>query len=122
MRKLTGLLAGAILFLSASPTMADSQPKPVILINTFTVPAEALDEAISMWEMARDFLKDQPGYLSTKLHQATSLDAKYLLINVAQWEDAEKYKAATKLMRTEVDLPRIKGVIPGPQLYTVIRE
>jgi heme oxygenase (mycobilin-producing) len=122
MRKLTSYLAAIMLSFSLSPAMADSGPKPVILINAFTVPAEALNETISMWETARDFLKKQPGYISTKLHQSLSPDAKYLLMNVAEWKDAEKYMAATSLMRKEAILPRIKGVVPGPQLYTVIRE
>lgn len=39
-----------------------------------------------MWEMARDFLNDQTGYVSTKLHQSLSPDAKYLLINGAEWK------------------------------------
>ena len=122
MKSLTTLIAAILFSLSLVPAHADEQTENVVLINAFTVPAEKIDEAIAMWEMARDFLKEQPGYVSTKLHRSLSPDAKYLLINVAQWETSETYKAATSLMRKEASLPRIEGVVPSPGLYKVIRE
>jgi len=94
---------------------------PVILINPFVVPPGNLDETIRMWEQARDFLKQEPGYISTELHQSLAPDAPFQLINVAKWESAEAYTAATQKMRTEANLPRIEGVRPAPQLYNVIR-
>lgn len=94
---------------------------PVILINPFTVPREKLDEAIASWEAGRDFLKQQPGYISTKLHQALSPDAQYLLINVAEWETPEAFKAAIAAMRASSAFPPIEGVVPAPALYKVIR-
>ncbi len=93
----------------------------VTLINPFEVPAGKLDEAIRLWEQARDFLRQQPGYISTELHQSLSPDAPYPLINIAKWESVETFKAATGKMRTEANLPRIEGLRPAPQLYTVIR-
>ena len=122
MRKLLAIITLATLSLGAEITKADGHSGNVVLINTFTVPVTAVDEAIEMWEMARDFLKDQPGYVSTKLHKALAPDAKYLLINVAEWESAETFKTATGLMQKEAGLPRIDGVVPGPGLYKVIRE
>jgi len=120
--KLPAFITAIVLAFSLTPAKADGQADTVVLINTFTVPAEAIDDAIAMWEMGRDFLMTQHGYISTKLHRSLSVDARYLLINVAEWESAEAFEAATTLMRQEAILPRIEGVIPGPQLYTVIRE
>ena len=94
---------------------------PYVLINMFTVPADKLDEAVVMWEQARDFLQREPGYVSTALHRAVFDDAQYRLINVAEWESIETYEAATQKMRAEANLPRIEGVRPSPALYTVIR-
>ena len=96
--------------------------EPVVLINMFTVPPNKLDDAIVLWEAGRDFLKHQPGYISTNLHQSLSSDAKYLLINVAKWESVETYQAANKKMHDNSILPRVEGVIPQPALYKVIRE
>lgn len=93
----------------------------VTLINPFTVPADKLDSAIEMWEQARDFLAQQPGYISTALHQSVAPDASFRLINIAKWESSEAFRNATNKMRSEADLPRIQGVVGGPALYTVIR-
>lgn len=93
----------------------------ITLINPFIVPAGKLSETILMWEQARDFLQQQPGYISTALHQSVTPEAQYRLINVARWRSAEAYKTATRKMREEANLPAIEGVRPAPQLYTVIR-
>ncbi len=104
------------------PAPAAEPAEGVVLINPFVVPPDALDETIAMWEQARAFLAAQPGYISTKLHQAVSPDAHYLLINVANWESIETFQAAIAAMQQQAELPKIAGVIPAPQLYTVIRE
>ena len=121
MKKFYSCLVALALFLFIMPVNAAERDERVILINTFTVPVGKVEEAIGMWEKARDFLKNQPGYLSTKLHRSLSADAKYQLINVAEWQNVETFKAATKLMREEANLPRIKGLSISPFLYKVIR-
>ena len=68
---------------------------PVILINAFEVP-EGEDEAfLEGWERSRDFLRKQPGYLSTRLHRSLSPTADLRFVNVARWESAEAFRAAT---------------------------
>ncbi len=96
--------------------------EPVILINPFVVPAGSEEEAIAMWMKARDFLATQPGYISTKLHKSLSPDATFTLINVAQWESSDAFRAATTAMRESSGIPRIEGVKGDPQLYSVIAE
>jgi len=122
MKKLYSCLVALAIFLFITPVNAAEREEKVILINTFTVPVGAMEESIDMWEKARDFLKYQPGYLSTKLHRSLTANARYQLINVAEWKNAETFKAATKLMREEANLPRIKGLSSSPFLYKVIRE
>ncbi|WP_375750079.1 antibiotic biosynthesis monooxygenase family protein [Vibrio sp. HN007] len=94
----------------------------VTLINPFIVPVNKLDETIAMWEKARDFLQQQPGYISTELHQAISTDSEYQLINVAKWKSAKEFKAATKKMHASGEIPKIDGVKYRPGLYKVIRK
>ncbi len=93
----------------------------ITLINPFEVPADKLDATILMWEQARDFLQQQPGYISTALHQSLASDAQFRLINIAKWDSAEAFKAATQKMRTEANLTRVEGAKGGPALYKVIR-
>ncbi len=94
---------------------------PVVLINPFTVPSDKLEEAIVLWEQGRDFLREQPGYISTALHQSLQPDAQYRLINVAKWESMEAFNAANAKMRSAGVLSPVEGVTNSPALYTVIR-
>ncbi len=105
----------------AAMNSALSNNEPLVLINPFEVPADKLEETIAMWEQARDFLQQQPGYISTALHQSVKPDARFQLINVAKWNSADAFMAATKKMWAEAGLPKIEGVVPNPALFTVIR-
>lgn len=99
-----------------------ARAQPVTLINIFEVPAGALDEAVRYWEASRDVLARQPGYLSTRLHQALMPDAHFQLINVAQWESVEAFQAAPAHMRQEVRVTPPVGLVANPALFRVIRE
>jgi len=98
-----------------------SEKTSVILINPFTVPVGKVDEAIKAWEAGRDFLSQQPGYISTKLHQSLTTEAQYQLINVAEWESPEAFRAATTAMRENAKFPPVEGVKAAPALYHVVR-
>jgi len=94
-------------------------PNPVVLINAFEVP-DGKDEAfLEGWERARAFLLTQQGYLSTRLHRSLSPSADFRFINVAVWESAQAFRAATS--RPEFT----NATIPFPfhaSLYEVVRE
>ena len=124
MKSAAGISIALVLAIGCLATVSvqsDDRAEPVVLINPFTVPADKLDETLAMWEQARNFLQQQPGYISTALHQSIATDAQYRLINVAQWQSVEAFKTATDKMRREAMLPRIEGVVPHPDLYTVVR-
>lgn len=93
----------------------------VTLINPFVVPQQHEQAAIKHWGKARDFLKNQPGYISTSLHQATQPTNKYFLINVAKWESQQDFENATTRMRQEISPLNLDGVSFYPGLYHVIR-
>jgi quinol monooxygenase YgiN len=109
-------LAAGITLTGAAPAAAD-----VTLINVFEVPAGKEDAVIAAWEKARDFLRQEPGYVSTALHQAIAPDARFALINVAVWESAEAFRQATARMQAAGVLPEIEGLRFTPALYRVIR-
>ncbi len=111
------MIAGALAAGLASGAAAE-----VTLINVFEVPEGQTDATIQSWESARDFLKSEPGYISTQLHGALLPDAKYQLINVAKWESAEAFMAATTRMRNAGVFRPVAGVTVSPALYSVIRE
>lgn len=102
--------------------MKKTDSKHVTLINSFEVPTGKLAESIKYWEDCRDFLKIQPGYISTKLHQSIKEDARFMLVNVAKWESPKTFMDATKKMQKVIGAPSIEGLKPNASLYTVIRE
>lgn len=116
------LTALAALFLITGPaSSSDTGKAPVTLINAFIVPADKEAEAILFWEQAAEFMKRQPGYVSTALHRAILPDAKFKLINIAKWESVDAFKKASVALRTTSGIKPVDGVVPAPSLYEVIR-
>ncbi len=103
-------------------TMEKTVSKHITLINSFEVPTGKVAKSIKYWEDCRDFLKIQPGYISTKLHQSIKEDARFLLVNVAIWESPKAFMDATKKMQKAIGAPPVDGLKPNASLYTVIRE
>ena len=65
---------------------------PVVLINVFTL--DAADEPVFLdaWKDDAEFMKRQPGFISTQLHRAIGESPTYL--NYAVWESSEAFRAA----------------------------
>ena len=115
----------SVLCLAALPVQAEDRSEaarePVILINAFQVPPGKEDEAVRFWEKAAAFMRKQPGYISTALHRSVLPDARFKLINVARWESAEAFKAASRALRTRSGIKPLEGLVPNPSLYAIIR-
>jgi heme-degrading monooxygenase HmoA len=95
------------------------QAEAVVLINAFEVPEGEDDTFLQGWERAREFLSKQDGYLSTRLHRSLSPGADFRFVNVALWQSAQAFQAATSQ-------PEFRAA-PVPfrfhaSLYEVVRE
>ncbi len=92
----------------------------VILINPFEVPEGTDDEDfLRGWERAANYMREQPGFLSSRLHRALGPDARFRFINVAEWSSPQEFQAA---VTSEQFREIAKGASPGsPALYEVIR-
>ena len=65
---------------------------PVVLVNVFTL-AKADEQAfLKAWQDDADFMKRQPGFISTQLHRAIGESPTYL--NYAVWESTTHFRAA----------------------------
>jgi heme-degrading monooxygenase HmoA len=92
----------------------------VILINPFEVPEGSSDEDfLRGWERAADYMRQQPGFVSTRLHRALRPDARFRFVNVAEWASPQDFQAAV----TSDQFREIaQGGPPGsPALYEVVR-
>ena len=65
---------------------------PVVLVNLFTLDPADEERFLEVWKHDADFMKRQPGFISTQLHRALGPSATYL--NYAVWESTEAFRAA----------------------------
>lgn len=94
----------------------------VILINLFEVPKGQEEEALAFWDRAAEFMRRQPGYISTRLHRARTPDARFTYVNVAEWESAEHFHAAVSSDEFQELTAGSRERFPHyPALYEVIR-
>jgi heme oxygenase (mycobilin-producing) len=95
-------------------------PGGVVLINAFEVPADGDDAFVAAWEQTRQFLRDQPGYLATRLHRSLSPDADFRFVNIGRYESPQAFQAA-------VSQPGFREAAAAiqhrahPSLYQVVR-
>ena len=65
---------------------------PVILVNIFNVAESGIQKLISAWEADANWMKMQPGYISTQLHQG--IGGSTVFMNYAVWESTAHFSAA----------------------------
>jgi heme-degrading monooxygenase HmoA len=65
---------------------------PAVLINIFTVAPDDVDGLLAAWEHDANWMKKQPGYISTQLHRGIGGSCTFL--NYAVWESVEHFRAA----------------------------
>ena len=65
---------------------------PVILINTFRVAPEDVDQLLAAWAADAAYLRTKPGFISTQLHRGIAGSCVFL--NHAVWESVEAFRGA----------------------------
>jgi heme-degrading monooxygenase HmoA len=65
---------------------------PVVLVNVFTLDKADERDFLEAWQNDADFMKRQPGFISTQLHRAVGESPTYL--NYAVWESTAHFRAA----------------------------
>ncbi len=72
--------------------MQTNEDGSIVLINVFTVDSGDEDVLVERWSHDAEFLKAQPGYISTQLHKAIGGSTTY--VNYAIWESVESFRNA----------------------------
>src|SRR5262249_12597961 len=93
----------------------------VILINAFEVPAADAEKFVAAWEKTRDYLRTQPGYVDTSLHQALNPDAGFQFVNIARWRTAADFMTAVQSAGFRESAAGLAGYRPHPALYQAVR-
>jgi heme-degrading monooxygenase HmoA len=63
-----------------------------VLVNLFTVDPGDVDALLRAWEHDANWMKRQPGYISTQLHRA--IGGSSMFLNHAVWESVAHFRAA----------------------------
>lgn len=69
-----------------------SDAGPVVLVNVFTVDPGDQEALVDAWANDAQWMKRQPGYISTQLHKAVGESSMYL--NYAVWDSVADFRAA----------------------------
>ena len=65
---------------------------PVVLVNVFQVAEVDIPALLKAWEADANWMKQQPGYISTQLHQGIA--GSTVFMNYAVWESVAHFRAA----------------------------
>jgi quinol monooxygenase YgiN len=95
----------------------DEDARPVILINKFSVNPEEFDQFLKGWAAEAAKFKEQPGFISTQLHQGIGRSGTF--INYAAWESAAHFKkAVSKVMDPQDRLSAYPpSTVASPHLF-----
>ena len=77
---------------SLTDQMQSNEDGSVVLINVFTVDPADEEALLAAWTHDADFMRAQPGYISTQLHKAIAGSGTF--INYAVWESVESFRNA----------------------------
>jgi heme-degrading monooxygenase HmoA len=94
-----------------------SEVSPVILVNVFHVAEADIPALLKAWEHDANWMKKQPGYISTQLHQA--IGGSTVFLNYAVWESVSHFRAAfnhSDFKRSLEQYP--SSAIASPHLFT----
>ncbi|RCS44642.1 antibiotic biosynthesis monooxygenase [Bremerella cremea] len=90
---------------------------PVVLINVFTVDAADEEALIEAWKHDADFMREQPGYISTQMHKG--IGGSPTFVNYAIWENVESFRNAflnPEFQKRIADYPA--SAVASPHLFT----
>lgn len=91
------------------------------LINAFEVPPGQEEDFLKAWNEALEYMRQAPGYISTRLHKSLDPRARFRFVNVAQWQSPQHFQAAIK-SEGFAQISRTMPFTSFPALYEVVVE
>jgi heme-degrading monooxygenase HmoA len=95
--------------------------KQCIVVVAYEVTHEDSKRFLDSWEKAIAFLKKQPGFVSTALHQAISANPDFRFVNVSHWESDDAFRAATQSPDFRAASGRLETFPVHASAYEVVR-
>lgn len=98
--------------------MAEQECHAIVAYQVSEADAERF---LDSWDRANDFLRGQPGHVSTTLHRATSANPDFRFVNVSSWESADAFRAATQNQEFREVSGRLQAFPIHAAVYEVVR-
>ena len=90
---------------------------PVVLVNVFQVAEGDIPALLKAWEADANWMKQQPGYISTQLHQGIA--GSTVFMNYAVWESVAHFRAAFNDPEFKQALEHYpSSAVASPHLFT----
>ena len=67
---------------------------PVTIISCFEIPAGRDDDFHALYQRVNDYMAQKPGFLGNTMHRALVPGARFMFVNVIQWDNIERFTAA----------------------------
>ena len=89
----------------------------MVLVNVFQVEEKDIPALLEAWEADANWMKQQPGYISTQLHRGIAGSTTFL--NYAVWESVAHFRAAFTHPEFKGALERYPSTaVASPHLFT----
>ena len=94
-----------------------TEVSPVVLVNFFQVAKVDIPALLKAWEADANWMKRQPGYISTQLHQGIAGSTAFM--NYAVWESVAHFRAAFNHPEFKAALEHYpSSAVASPHLFT----
>lgn len=98
--------------------MADDQCTAIV---AYEVAYEDSDRFLDSWEKANAYLRKQPGFVSTTLHQAASASPDFRFVNISRWESDDAFRSATQSQGFREASGRLLPFPVHASVYEIVR-
>lgn len=101
---------------SLAEQMQTNEDGSIVLINIFAIDLADEDALLAAWKHDADFMRTQPGYISTQLHKAIGGSSTF--INYAIWENVQSFRNAftnPEFQKRIADYP--ESAVASPHLF-----
>lgn len=95
----------------------DAEVSPVVLVNLFQVAQPDIPALLAAWEADANWMKQQPGYISTQLHRG--IGGSTVFLNYAVWESVAHFRAAFSHPQFKAALAHYpSSAVASPHLFS----
>ena len=89
---------------------------PVVVVNIFQVTEADIPALLSAWEKDANWMKQQPGFISTQMHRGIA--GSTVFMNYAVWESVAHFRAAFQHPEFKKSMERYpSSTVASPHLF-----